>query len=520
MLRTLSLCALVALAPAFVHAQTVAIALTPKQQAQTGGETRFVITPTISTGFTGSLFLKATCATLPGAEFRFSPSAINQPYQPTAMFVSVKGAREAGDHQIIVEAYNGPLSVVDTCTLTIRPRPAWKVYDRSNSRLPSDTVAGIAVAPSGTAWIGTEKGLVRLDGTTWTAFSELDTFGDHFYPSVSRIAIDSLGTVWAMRHNVLLVYRDGSWERVTPPLGGGDHLAAATDGGLWLVGERFMTYRAPDGVWSFMKGEEVPFTGVVSSIDIGHTGALWIASANGVHRFDWKYWTSYRPEDLINSTYLENPIIAVGGDTAWVRLHQGVIHIDADGISTPYPESTAPSSYPKRLRSDGAGTLWRTHPLGGLVRSDGTNQWHYTTGNSGLPSDWIHTLHLAPDGKLWIGTDRGVAVLDVTFPPNLAFDLDPTSVSFEQVATEPAATVAPHPVRDGAMVHLDVPTPGLVTVRIHSLDGTVLQTTTTAVVEAGQQVVPLDLSSLPASTYLVQVSVGSWTTTRTIVVQR
>ena len=74
---------------------------------------------------------------------------------------------------------------------------AWKTYDRTNSKLPSDQIESLAVDAAGRVWIGTEWGLAVLAGSTWTVFHMSDsTIPDD---EISAIAVAGKGPVLPAR---------------------------------------------------------------------------------------------------------------------------------------------------------------------------------------------------------------------------------------------------------------------------------------------------------------------------------
>ncbi|MFW6020189.1 MAG: T9SS type A sorting domain-containing protein [Bacteroidales bacterium] len=71
----------------------------------------------------------------------------------------------------------------------------WTVYNKSNSGLPDNKVAEIAIDGEGNKWLGTrDQGLVKFDGTNWTIYNESNSGLPKNY--ISSIAIDQEGNKW------------------------------------------------------------------------------------------------------------------------------------------------------------------------------------------------------------------------------------------------------------------------------------------------------------------------------------
>ena len=60
-------------------------------------------------------------------------------------------------------------------------------FNKANSGLPSNNITAVAVDKNGNKWIGTSRGLVKYDGSTWIRISDL---------KLTALTVDSLGGVW------------------------------------------------------------------------------------------------------------------------------------------------------------------------------------------------------------------------------------------------------------------------------------------------------------------------------------
>lgn len=64
------------------------------------------------------------------------------------------------------------------------------------------------------------------------------------------------------------------------------------------------------------------------------------------------------------------------------------------------------------ITQDPAGYIW-VGTQAGLARFDGVRMVEFTSENTPeLPGNWVPTLHIAADGRLWVGTYKGVVVHD------------------------------------------------------------------------------------------------------------
>lgn len=197
-----------------LHSQPVQILTMPRAQSMSQGVTLYEVTPTVTGSFNASINLRASSPTLPGATFRFTPPILNFPYNKTSVLsVDVIGAHAGGDHQIIVEAYNGPITTSDTVTISITERPSWRTFDVYNSPLPSNRVNAIAVDDNGVGWIATDSGLARFDGINWTIYTEQfrDPLLEYFEPRVTNVITDRTGNVWVNAFSQIHKLTDTTW---------------------------------------------------------------------------------------------------------------------------------------------------------------------------------------------------------------------------------------------------------------------------------------------------------------------
>lgn len=129
----------------------------------------------------------------------------------------------------------------------------------------------------------------------------------------------------------------------------------------------------------------------------GRKGEIWVATEGGVARFHEGQWRSWRrgagvrnePAAQANPGHAPAPAGHAGG------AHQG----------------QGPSGNPDftvAIAVDRAGAVWAGTLGGGLSRFDGS-QWRHYSRADGVPGDHVFMLHRDTAGRLWIGTDGGLA---------------------------------------------------------------------------------------------------------------
>jgi ligand-binding sensor domain-containing protein len=192
----------------------------------------------------------------------------------------------------------------------------WTTYTTEDG-LPEDliwetaVVNGIAVAPDGVVWVGTDhNGVSRFDGKTWTTYTEDDGLANN---TVNAVAVAPDGTVWVGTHSGVSRFAipassvggARTWTTYTQAHGlaptGIKSIVAAADNTVWVSyygwtygishfnGETWTTYTEDDGLPS----------NAVTGIDVAPDGALWVATETGtISRYAGETWTTYSVQDI------------------------------------------------------------------------------------------------------------------------------------------------------------------------------------------------------------------------------
>jgi signal transduction histidine kinase len=290
--------------------------------------------------------------------------------------------------------------------------------------LPAGYPMALLTGHDGTLWVGNNcGGLSRFDGSRFHTYDEKDGLTNS---CVWSLAEDANHDLWVGTWGGgLYRFRDGrftSYSRAQRLLSKVVFsIAAARDGSLW--------YATPDGLIHMQNGNFRNYTTAdglssdrVISVYQDRSGAVWAGTSAGIDRLAGDRFVPVRPEaeseaipygplreDTAGNLYalsvlngisrIENDrIVSVSGaleplgmvESAdhdfWFGGRSGIFRVAASTLKRGESDRNAPLDY----------TLFG--------RADGLNSKECSTGQPNIA--------MTPDGRLWVGTVKGLAMLD------------------------------------------------------------------------------------------------------------
>jgi len=255
--------------------------------------------------------------------------------------------------------------------------------------LPDTSILSLLVTPDGALWIGTARGLVRLDSRGM--------------PRRGKAAADP--EAW----------RTLTTSSVFPLPNDRVQALAFADESLWVG--------TADGAARFdynMQSNEILYAhlpdGDVRDIAVARNGAVWFATAGGAVKFDGQNWKTWSTE---NSDLASDNVRVLAEDaegTMWFATDEGVSRLISNGewLEPLRAGDGLATLAVNDLATDAEGRVWLATDQG-LSRWDSHNWRRFFQLRDDIPSDKVLTVQPTIDGTVWVGTDAGAAGLDGTW---------------------------------------------------------------------------------------------------------
>ncbi|MGB6743765.1 MAG: two-component regulator propeller domain-containing protein [Terracidiphilus sp.] len=344
-----------------------------------------------------------------------------EPSTPLANYGRQSWAMESGLPQNTVEALaqtgDGFVWIGTEAGLVRFDGVSFTVFDRNSTpALPGNDIRCLLDAADGALWVGTSEGLARWKDGAVTAYSTRNGLPGN---TIRSLSVDARGVLIVSTENGEVAI-DGAkvvpvnFDKLTSPSPVLDVIFAVAlpDGSTAqaTVSTVTVTQGGKELQWSVRK--ELPGSRI-QALFADREGSLWIGTNGGLARF------AAGKLDLLPATdpLAQASVLALMEDREgdlWVGTETDGLHILRDqrfrvigmreGLSS--DDTTT-------VVQDGAGTLWVGTADDGLnaLREAGSGVApvrNYSVRN-GLASDVILSLAAAPDGDLWVGTPDGLS---------------------------------------------------------------------------------------------------------------
>ena len=333
-------------------------------------------------------------------------------------------------------------------------------YSAANG-MPDESASALAFTKDGTLWAGASSGMMSFKGGKWVLYG---SDSPAKLSQIHKIAVGADGKIWAAtaplgtgrlcQFNPTSAACDVDFKEIdkqailaltlsedgTPIYGTGkgvyvfengttkpfktgdklasnyvDSLATAPDGKLWVgtdAGLHLVNPANPGSAWQNFNQNNTPAMGGnwASSIAFGPHGTAWVAVINGsASRYQNGEWTAFKDIYSFNTVSVDAQGRAWFGDDG-----KGIIVLDPDGSQAMKLTSAEglPSDNIQALLSDSSGRLWIGTDQGLAKYENEALAVVFGKDSTQLPNKYIRALALDGSGALIIGSSTGVARFD------------------------------------------------------------------------------------------------------------
>jgi ligand-binding sensor domain-containing protein len=302
--------------------------------------------------------------------------------------------------------------------------------------LVSNNVLCLSLGQDGYLWIGTDSGINKFDGSTWTTYYDIGLPTN----SIDDIAIDKEGRIWVAGSYYFTTNSDvaqGSgigcfdgknWHSFTTR----DGLVSNRISSIFVDIQNNIWFSSDDGLSKYDGNQWLSFTTKNSSLPYGKgrfaqdaKGNIWFAVWNGVFRFDGKDWHKYADETELGSSGVSDILIDNRGKI-WISTWGDGVLLNSGKHWRKFGEKDGlPGSYAERFTQDNQGNIWcNTKKLiidqnnqqklapTGLARYNGKTWTSYQIPIE-LPGNDVTAVAVDDNGTAWFSIrNTGVASYD------------------------------------------------------------------------------------------------------------
>jgi signal transduction histidine kinase len=266
-------------------------------------------------------------------------------------------------------------------------------------------------SPEGGFWVAHESGLARIEQEALVAFP-LTAPGPRLPTIKDLVESPSRDELWISTWHGMYRYHDGRVERVSGlPTRAASRAVALRDGSVWWAEHQSTGFVFRDGRLS-------PLPRGVDHVAFETTdGARYVGAADGFHRV-----RDGRRARISSRPHLDGSAVEAAGRLWFTPGFVGVDTIEGDSLGSECRACLPPAVravvdsldqiLPREMQGDPFGRVWVptwNSSLYCLWRSP-AGEWHarrFSTAD-GLLSDDVLSIDPTPDGRLWVGTTRGL----------------------------------------------------------------------------------------------------------------
>lgn len=311
---------------------------------------------------------------------------------------------------------NNIVWIADDDALLKYDQNQWTKFTKENSSLPLDNITSFALDSNGKIWFSTAKYVVRILNDTFEIYNMEDY---KLYGNIKRIVFDNDNNLWLcitdgfakFDFDSLTIYNLSWTDDEVLDL-------AVLDSNEFLVASGW-------GLNKYINGEFVAIIDYETCYDIEKDidGSYWIASNNGLYRYDGTNTFRYTSND---QKLFQKPItkLIIDKNVKWMIIDNKLVQFD--GITwnkIEFSEFKISDNVILNINRDKDSINWIATSNGVTIMKD--NVWN--TDNyfdSILPVETVYSVALDSDNNKWLGCND--KILKVSNSETLEYSMYPT----------------------------------------------------------------------------------------------
>ena len=273
--------------------------------------------------------------------------------------------------------------------------------------LPQNSITAIIQSNNGYLWFGTEEGLVRFNGNSFTTFDKSNTL-EFEADGITSLAETANNTLWVgTRGGGLLKRSDGQFSLFSSEQGLSSQdittLYTDSNGALWIgtYGGGLMKLQSNTLVYY---NEENGISGqFISEITQDQEDRVWVGTEKGLFYFNGTAFTRYEQEP-VNSSFI-SALFVDSSQKLWIGTADGDLFVIDNDQLTKLETNFLSRSFISSIIEDNLGALWFGLNRGGIARyyQDKFEYSNHEEHESPLSQGEVLTLLQDKEGSLWIG---------------------------------------------------------------------------------------------------------------------
>ena len=319
----------------------------------------------------------------------------------------------------------GPLVAIGTVILLWNtPTKDFATYVNKDGML-GNRITSVAFDKDWNRWVGSDKGLSKYDGKTWTAYTTKDGLASD---DIKAVAVErEAGVVWVGTDKGVSSFDGKTW--ATYNTGNGllsDNITSISvdkEANKWFGSDKGLN-KYDGKTWTTYTVKHALAGNKVTSLVTDKEGVIWVGTDSGATSYDGKVWTSYTTKDgLVDDNV--NGISVDEDNSKWFASDKGACRlwggfkVTTDSLKDVKLEEKAAESF-KTLIGREISTReqfekmldnLKVTPEQKSLITEHSKKWNTYTSKDGLLSDTVKTVAVNQYGK-WFSTDKGVSMFD------------------------------------------------------------------------------------------------------------